>query len=320
MGGHGPSRYIAAMAHEPIIVSTWSFGLRGHAAAWPALEAGGSSLDAVDEVCRAIDADPEIDSVGFGGLPDRDGNVTLDGCIMRSPAECGSVCAVRMFMHPVSIARRVMEATPHVMLAGEGADAFALSQGMKPAHLVSDRAREEWEQWKRDPKAVDQTTDKGSWPARPIDTGAGGRLFHDTIGVLAIDRAGVMAGACSTSGMPFKLPGRVGDSPIIGSGLYVHPRFGGATATGAGELVMGQCSSFLIVELMRRGATPAQAIEDALSRLREEHELREEHQVGLIALTPDGEWSAGALREGFKVSVTSAERSEAVEAASALTD
>jgi len=318
MGELVSGRYISIMPHEPIIVSTWSFGLRGHASAWPALAAGGPSLDAVEEVCRVIDADPEIDSVGFGGLPDRDGHVTLDGCIMRSPSECGSVSAVRMFMHPVSIARRVMEQTPHVMLAGSGADAFALSQSFKPAHLVSDGAREAWEQWKRDPKATDQTKDKGPWPARPVDTGTGGRLFHDTVGVLAIDNAGVMAGACSTSGMPFKLPGRVGDSPIIGAGLYVHPRYGGATATGAGELVLGQCSSFLIVEQMRRGASPADAIAEALARIADDYVVHEAHQVGLIAMSPEGAWAAGALRPGFMTSITAGDRNEAVQAAALL--
>jgi isoaspartyl peptidase/L-asparaginase-like protein (Ntn-hydrolase superfamily) len=308
---------------EPMILSTWSFGLRGNAEAWPALAAGGSSLDAVETVCRVIDADPEVDSVGFGGLPDRDGRVTLDGCIMLSPDRCGSVCAMSRFLHPASIARRVMERTPHVMLAGEGADAFAEAEGFESAELLSDAARESWGQWQRDPRTLDQSRDRGyEPPPRPVDTGTGGRLFnpdedrpggHDTIAALAIDTNGMLAGACSSSGMPYKLPGRVGDSPIIGHGVYVDPAYGAAAATGTGELISGLCSSFLAVEEMRRGATPVDALREALKRYLEVFELRSEHQVAMIAMAPDGRWASGALKDGYRTSITDASRSEVTE-------
>jgi isoaspartyl peptidase/L-asparaginase-like protein (Ntn-hydrolase superfamily) len=285
-----------------LLISTWSFGLRGHASAWPPLAAGGSSLDAVEEVCRVVEADPTVDSVGIGGVPDRDGGMSLDGSIMVSPARCGSVAAVRRHLHVVSIARLVMDRTDHVLLAGEGADAFAEEEGLEPvATLVSDEARRRW-------------LEKTGLGERPVDSGDGGALFggaeegHDTVGTLAIDAKGALAGACSTSGTPFKRPGRVGDSPIIGHGLYVHPQRGGATATGEGELVMGGCGSFMAVELMARGATPVEALTEVLERITRDHELRPGHQVGMIAVAPDGRFGSAALRDDFKVSITTADR------------
>ncbi|MCL4210195.1 MAG: N(4)-(beta-N-acetylglucosaminyl)-L-asparaginase, partial [Phycisphaerales bacterium] len=295
----------------PIILSTWSFGQRGHAMAWPILASGGSSLDAVEQACRVVESDPEVDSVGFGGLPDASGEVSLDASIMLSPSRHGSVTYVRRFLHVASLARCVMERTPHRMLSGDGAERFALEQGFEPTSLLSNAARSAWETWRTSGRgAVDQSRDSGRG-LRPVDADQSGRLFvassemagHDTIGTLAIDRSGVIAGACSTSGMPYKLPGRVGDSPIIGHGLYVDPEVGASTATGTGELIMGVCGSFLIVELLRRGASPAQAIREALGRIERTQALRPEHQVAFVTLTPRGEWSAGALRPGFKVAI-----------------
>ena len=303
----------------PIVVSTWSFGQRGNAAAWPTLSMGGSSLDAVEAASAAVDADPTVDSVGFGGLPDASGRVTLDGCVMLSPASCGSVCATARHLHPVTVARRVMERTPHIMLAGEGADQFAESVGLSHDELLSQDARARWNTWREAPAIVDQSRDRLA--LRPVDQTGTGQLFnhgegshdearwrhHDTIGVLALDSDGVLAGACSTSGTPFKLPGRVGDSPIIGHGLYVEPKIGAATATGTGELVMSVCGSFLAVERLRSGEDPAEAIRIVLERILEHHTLRASDQVGMLVLTPDGRWAAGALRGGFKVAVRTPE-------------
>ena len=311
-----------------------------------------SVLNAVEKVCATIDADPQVDSVGFGGLPDARGRVTLDGCIMLSPAQCGSVCCVRRFMHPVSIARRVMEHTPHVMLAGEGADTFADQEGFLPADLLSADAQDAHQSWLQNQEPVDQSRDRGgarqsagppTRVPRPIDIpGSGGRLFfhpgpstpgeeseqrhhhpplsdedswrhHDTIGVLAIDAQGVMAGGCSTSGTPFKLPGRVGDSPIIGHGLYVDPDAGAATATGAGELIMGVCGSFLAVECMRRGEAPIDALRQTLQRIIDNFDVRPEHQVAMIALRPDGTFASAALRPGYRTSVRMRDRDEVIE-------
>lgn len=310
------------MASLPIILSTWSFGQRANYAAFPILADGGSAIDAVEHACVITDADPTVDSVGYGGLPDRSGRVSLDGCIMLGPAQCGSACMVRRHMHPVSVARRVMERTPHIMLAGEGADEFADAQGFASANLLAPQAAEAYQQWLRDKPVIDQSRDRGYLAPRPVDSPdqRGGRLFaseerwhgHDTIGVLAIDSHGTLAGACSTSGMPYKVPGRVGDSPIIGHGLYVDPQVGAAVATGSGELIMGVCGSFLAVERMRQGASPAEALEHVLARIASSYTLRAEHQVALIALKPDGAWHAMSLRAGYYTSVRTPHRDEVV--------
>lgn len=313
------------------MVSTWSFGMRGNAAAWPLLENGGDVLDAVEAACVAIERDPEVDSVGYGGLPNAQGTMQLDGSIMHSPAHCGAVAAVEAHLHPVTIARHVMNNSPHVMLVGSGADAFADMMDQPRAELLSPQAKQTWDAWTKRPEIVDQSKDKGYAPPpvhpRPIDLGEGGHLFghdasllddearwkhHDTISVLAIDTAGRIGGASSTSGYAYKLPGRVGDSPIIGHGLYVDPAVGGAVATGAGELVTGVCASFLVVELMRSGAVPLAAIEEALARIQSAYDLRPDHQVAMIALKPDGQWASGALREGYRTSVRSPRRDEVV--------
>jgi isoaspartyl peptidase/L-asparaginase-like protein (Ntn-hydrolase superfamily) len=301
----------------PVIVSTWSFAQRGNVAAWPALAGGGSSLDAVERVCRVIEDDAEVDSVGYGGLPDAQGVVTLDAAIMLAPDACGAVCGLRRHLEAISIARCVMERSPHVLLAGVDADAFAAAQGFDARPLLAPGAEATWRRWREKPGVVDQSRDAGYLPTRPVDTGETGQLFrwpndppnsgHDTICALALDRAGTLAGGCSTSGMPFKVPGRVGDVAGIGHGLYVDPAAGAATATGTGELVMGLCSSFHVVELMRAGATPLDALLTALARVADAHELAPEHQVAMIALGPDGAWASAALRPGYKCVVTDAD-------------
>jgi isoaspartyl peptidase/L-asparaginase-like protein (Ntn-hydrolase superfamily) len=223
-------------------------------------------------------------------------------------------------LHPVSVARRLMESAAHVMLAGDGADAFAEQQGFERANLIAPASRAKWLEWKRNGSRVDQSRDRGYETQRsrhddmerpdPEEARWSG---HDTIGALALDTHGVLAGACSTSGTPYKMPGRVGDSPIIGHGLYVDPAHGAVVATGEGELIMGVCSSFLVVESMRRGAAALEAITDALQRYSDAYELKDDHQVGLLALRPDGSFASGALRGGFKVSVTDRARSEVIE-------
>lgn len=306
----------------PLILSTWSFSARGCRAAFPSLAAGGSALDAVCGVARDAEADPTIDSVGFGGLPDATGKVTLDAAVMIAPERCGAVCAVARHLFVTDLARKVMERTAHVMLAGEGADAFADVMDMPSTDLLSPAAAQAWQRWRL-----------GEPVGRPVDAGpASGQLFasapdachghptmrhpeeretpHDTVGVLAIDRSGALAGACSTSGLPFKLAGRVGDSPIIGHGLYVDPEAGCAVATGTGEMVMGVNGSFLAVECMRRGATPSEAVHEVLSRIERRFRPQSHQQIGLIVLSRTGLWSAGALRTGFIVSCASARGTE----------
>jgi len=309
----------------PIMLATWTFGRKATAGGWPHLVCeGGGSLDAVEQGCRAVEADPEAMTVGYGGYPDASGQVSLDASIMVAPCRCGSVCYVRRFMHPVSIARRVMEETPHVMLVGEGAERFAREQGMAPTNLLTDAAGEAWLKWCR------EHPDPGPGPAgalaakvnleeeRPPASGPLPNEHHDTVGVLALDARGVLAGACSTSGLPYKLPGRVGDSPIIGHGLYVDPRHGAAVATGTGELVMAVCGTFLAVERMRGGASPAEAALEVVRRIAESFDLQPHHQACLITLSPSGEWSSAALRPGFRVAVRTEDRDELVDAEKTL--
>jgi len=320
-----PQSYpIPEIMFEPILLSTWTFGQRANAAGWPFLTAATpSSLDAVEHACRVSEADPRVMSVGLGGYPDRSGEVTLDAAIMRSPSQCGSVCYVRRFPHPVSIARLVMEKTPHVLLAGDGADRLAQLHGMTPADLLTAEAHSAWQKWISEHAAARCADHLASFsPAnieeqRPPDELAASADHasapHDTVGVLAMDAAGELAGACSTSGAAFKVPGRVGDSPIIGHGLYVDPRAGAAVATGLGELVMGVCGTFLAVEAMRRGATPLDAAVEVLQRIIDSYPIRDEHQVALIALDRSGRWSSAALRGGYHTAVRTPSRDELVE-------
>ena len=274
-----------AAAIAPLVISTWNHGLAANAAAWEILGKDGFALDAVEAAVRVSEADPEVRSVGLGGYPDRDGHVTLDASIMDDRGRCGSVAYLQNILHPISVARAVMEHTPHVMLVGQGAYEFAKSQGHPDHNLLTAEAKEDWERWKRE---------KG--PERP----AINIENHDTIGLLALDSRGRMAGACTTSGASYKYAGRVGDSPIIGAGLYVDNEIGAATATGWGEAVIRACGSFLVVELMRQGLSPQQACEAAVQRVVDKNPDWKEIQVGFIALDKQGRVGAFAIAAGFQ--------------------
>jgi len=297
---------------DPILLSTWRFGRKACEAGWPRLVSGArSSLDAVEQACRAVEADPDIMSVGRGGHPDRSGQVTLDGSIMLAPDRCGAVCCVRRFMHPVSIARLVMEKSPHVMLAGEGAERFARRHGFAPNDLGTEKSQSTWEKWIDEHPEAREEEAAFLKPERTAEQAAGDdsdetqphNRAHDTVGVLARNAAGEIAGACSTSGLPYKLPGRVGDSPIIGQGLYVDPRYGAAVATGWGELIMGVCAAFLAVDLIGRGASPRDAAAEVLQRIVDSYELCDEHQAAVITMNTSGQWSSAALRPGYRTTV-----------------
>lgn len=303
------------LPRHPVVLSTWSFGPIANAPAINSLNSGGSALDAVVAAATAVENDTGINSVGVGGLPDADGHVSLDGCVMTNPDRCGSVCYIRNYANPVAIARAVMERTIHVMLAGDGAEAFAAREGFARRELLTDAARTEWERWRTDPKRLDREKYKGWIPplnVEEIKDGVSARSTggmhpepsHDTVSVLALDRGGHLAGACSTSGMAFKVPGRVGDSPIIGHGLYVDQEAGAAAATGTGEIVMGTCGSFLAVEHMRQGMTPLEAMVEVLARITKRFKLKPDHQVAMIAMAPDGRWASAALKPGFHHTVT----------------
>lgn len=277
---------------RPLVVSTWRHGLAANETAWRRLERGESALDAAEAGVRVSEADPKVTSVGLGGNPDREGKVTLDACIMDKTGSCGAVAFLEHIVHPISVARLVMEKTPHVMLVGTGALEFALSQGFEKANLLTPEAEARWREWKK------------TSVYRPMQHSSQRQeLPHDTIGMLTLDRAGDLGGACTTSGLAYKLRGRVGDSPIIGAALYVDNQIGAACATGVGELVMKTVGSFLIVELMRQGASPEEACRQAAQRIVERGLAGEENQVGYLAINKAGVVGASSLRPGFEFAV-----------------
>ena len=272
--------------NNPLILSTWSHGIPANDAAWNILENNGSPMDAAEAGARVSEADPTITSVGFGGLPDEQGNVTLDSCVMDHTGNCGSVAFLQNIMHPVSVARKVMEETKHVMLVGEGARQFAISQGFKEIDLLTDESRISWKDWKKEQREM-----------TPHET-------HDTISVLVQDKNGDMAGACTTSGWAYKLHGRIGDSPIIGAGLFVDNEVGCAAATGLGEEVIKTTGSFLVVELMRQGYDPTKACKEALNRVIKAHNGNPDFQIGYIAMRKDGKIGAACLKWSFEYALS----------------
>jgi N4-(beta-N-acetylglucosaminyl)-L-asparaginase len=273
---------------KPIVISTWNFGLQANEPAWKILSAGGRALDAVEAGARVPEADPRNTTVGLGGAPDREGIVTLDACIMDENGGCGSVVFLEDIMHPISVARMVMEKTPHVMLAGEGAKQFALANGFKKDKLLTPESEKAWKNWLKESKYK---------PVVNIEN-------HDTIGILAMDQAGNLSGGCTTSGMAYKMRGRIGDSPIIGAGLYVDNEVGAATATGVGEEVIRVVGSHLVVELMRQGYAPQDACKEAVERIVRKNAARsKEIQVGFIALSKAGTFGAYCLQPGFNFAV-----------------
>ncbi len=273
----------------PLVISTWN-NAKANAAAFDVLNKKGDVLDAVVNGIKVPEADPDDRSVGYGGRPDRSGNVTLDACIMNQYGKAGSVTFVQNFMHPIEIARKVMEDTPHVMLSGSGAEMFALSLGMKKTNLLTEISKKEYLEWKKTSKYE---------PIINIER-------HDTIGLLAADYNGTIAGGCSTSGMAYKMEGRIGDSPIIGAGLFVDNEVGACTATGHGEYLLRTLGAFLVVELMRNGKSPQEACEEAIQRVIAKHkDSKEEYQIGLIAINKKGEIGFHAVRKGFVIALKS---------------
>lgn len=267
----------------PMVISTWNHGYEANEAAWKVLLEGGHAVDAVEQGVRVTEADPDNLSVGLGGLPDRDGHVTLDASIMKGNGECGSVTFLEHIKHPVSVARAVMDKTPHVMLSGDGALQFALEQGFIKENLLTDKAEKAWKKW---------LEEKDYKPVINIEN-------HDTIGMLAIDKDHNVAGACTTSGLAYKMHGRVGDSPVIGAGLYVDDEVGAATATGMGELVLKTLGSFLMVELMRNGYSPQEACEEGIRRIVDKIPGYRDFQIGYLTVNTAGETGAYAIHKGF---------------------
>lgn len=289
-------------AEKPVVISTWRHGIDANKGAWKVLSQNGSALDAVEAGVRITEADPNGRSVGYGGLPDREGHVTLDACIMDENMQCGSVAFLEHIMHPISVARKVKEETPHVMLVGDGALDFALDQGFEKQDLLTPGAKKAWEEW----------LEKSEYqPEINVEN-------HDTIGMLALDAAGNLSGACTTSGTAFKMHGRVGDSPLIGAGLYVDNEIGAAAATGLGEEIIRVSGSHLVVENMRHGDDPETACKKAVERIIEKNESVEGKQVGFIALNKAGQYGGYAIRPGFNYAVYVSGNNDLIDAHSSL--
>ncbi|XWN36331.1 MAG: N(4)-(beta-N-acetylglucosaminyl)-L-asparaginase [Balneola sp.] len=288
---------------KPIVIATWNTAINANEAAWKVLETGGYALDAVEAGVRVEEDDPENMSVGYGGRPDREGNVSLDACIMDDKGECGAVVFLQNYKNPISVARKVMEKTPHIMLAGAGAQQFAKDQGFEEMNLLTPKAKEAWEKWLKNGEYEPQVNIEN----------------HDTIGMLALDSDGRLCGACTTSGAAWKMYGRVGDSPIIGAGLFVDPEIGAACATGLGEEVVKTAGSALIVEMMRQGHSPEEACKIAVDRIISRNKRNgtslKNTQVGYLALNKDGAFGAYSIQEGFDYGVCNKDGNRIIDSA-----
>ena len=258
-------------------------------------------VDAIEQGIWVTEADVKNASVGIGGIPNAAGAVELDACIMTGPDHnAGSVGGLQDILHPISVARMVMEKTPHVMLVGEGAKQFAIKHGVPTTDLLTEKQQQQWQTWK----------DKQSEKKPPINED-----HHDTIAMLGLDGQGNLFGGCSTSGWGYKIPGRIGDSPIIGSGLYVDNQVGAAGATGLGENVMRHCGSFLVVEMMRQGASPTEACEQAIRRIAElDPKNLSNLDINFIALSKQGVYGAAGTSKGFKYSIANPAETKVMDA------
>jgi len=309
----GADLYSSTGIKGALVLSTWDSGTIANEAAWSVLRDGGHALDAVEQAGIAIENDINC-CVGLGGNPDRDGHVTLDACIMDDKANCGSVAFLERIKHPVSVARKVMEETPHVLLVGSGAQQFALEQGFQlESGELSEGANKAYRDWLKseDYKPViniERTQSKRkNGPSSPKKL-KDGSFNHDTMGTIALDLSGNLSGMCTTSGLGFKMRGRVGDSPIIGAGLFVENEYGAAVATGQGEEVIRISGCHLVVEFMRNGASPQQACEKAVERIVKRDPVRaKEFQVAFIAINNKGEHGAFAVQHGFNYTISNAQ-------------
>lgn len=283
---------VSSESIDPVSIATWRFGLKTTSKAMDLLEKGSSAMDATEAGVKICEADPKERSVGLGGRPDRDGKVTLDACCMDHLGNIGSVAAVEDIVHVSSLARAVMEKTPHVMLVGAGARQFAMEMGFPKEKLLVEDSKREWENWMKSSKYN---------PIINVEN-------HDTIGQLSLDKYGHLAGICTTSGMSYKMHGRVGDSPIIGAGLYVDGDIGAATATGHGEEVIRVVGSYRVVAEMEKGLSPQMACEEAVRKIYNFFKRRKaslkDTQIGFIAMNKRGEVGGYSLRSGFQFAIS----------------
>ncbi len=286
--------------NNPLVISTWIHGMEANAGAWEILSNGGNALDAVQKGVAVTENDLNNRSVGLGGRPDRDGHVTLDACIMDHDSRCGAVAFLEEIIHPIDVARAIMDKTPHVMLVGKGAQQWALENGFTKAsfQVPVPPVQKDYEEWRIKSE---------------YKTGVNVEN-HDTIGMLALDANGRMAGACTTSGMAYKIRGRVGDSPIIGAGLFIDGDVGGATATGVGEAMIRTAGSSAVVESMRRGASPEEACYDIVQRILKKHPGVDGMQVGFLAMNMQGETGGYSVYNGFNYALRNTGQNEMIDA------
>ena len=263
-------------------ISTWKT-TEANLKAGLLLDKGIDGLTAAVEGVAVEEENPKNTTVGFGGAPDRTGKVTLDACVMNHLGDCGAVVAVENIVNVARLAKDVMEKTPHVMLAGKGAQDFAISEGYKQTDLLTEKSKEDWKKWLESEEYK---------PIINIEN-------HDTIGMLCLDKNNNISGACTTSGLAYKMRGRVGDSPIIGSGLFIDNKVGGAVATGLGEEVVKTVGSFLVVELMRQGKSPQEACETAVKRIVSSNSQENKFQVAYIAMNKNGDVGSYSIEPGF---------------------
>ena len=305
---------IAPLGKKPVVVSTWDFGKAANAEAWKILSSKGKAIDAIEAGAKVPEADESNKTVGYGGYPDRDGHVTLDACIMDHNGNCGAVMCLEHIVHPISVARLVMEKTPHVILVGEGALDFALANGFKKENLLTPDSEKAWKEWLKkanynpiiniENKKINESV-AGAFPGS-IDN-------HDTLGILALDSMGHLSGGCTTSGMAFKMHGRVGDSPVIGAGLFVDGEIGAATSTGVGEEVIRCVGSHLVVEYMRQGNSPYDACKKVVERIaKRDIEKAKTIQIGFLAIDKFGNHGAFALQKGFSYAIRSENQEEII--------
>ena len=302
----------ALKVKTPVVVSTWDAGITANNGAWPILQKGGRALDAVEAAGRAAEDEPSC-CVGLSAWPDRDGHVTLDSCIMDGNGDCGAVSFLERIKHPVSVARRVMETTPHILLSGEGAQKFAVANGFPlESGKLSPEAEKEWKEWLKKSE-YKPGADPAFRPAGSVSQFApmyfdNGQPNHDTMATVAIDAKGKLSGMVTTSGLAFKMRGRVGDSPIIGAGLFVDNEVGAATSSGVGEEVIRICGTHTVIEQMRFGRTPEEACREAINRIVKRHPAKaKDIQVGFLAISKSGEVGAFSIAKGFTYAITNSE-------------
>ena|SRR6218665_661548 len=296
-----PERSAFKKIPKPVMVSTWEHGMAANRAGMEILKNGGNSLDAVEAGAKVTEADITNRSVGIGGRPDASGHVTLDACIMNWESKCGAVGYLEGIAHPISVARHVMEHTQHVMLVGAGAKEYALKNKFEKIKTPLPEVKKDWKKWKKEQDALAKKPEINN-------------ENHDTIGLLAMDKDGNISGACTTSGWAYKLPGRLGDSPLIGAGLFIDQEVGGAVATGLGEAIIRIAGSHTVVELMRQGLHPREACKQAVERIISKHDDLTGLQCGFIAINKAGLIGAYSVYEGFNFARTTVDREELLNA------